>query len=156
MNHEKYMRIAIEEARTGIETGQTPFGSCIVKDGEVISASHNHVWASTDITAHAEIDAIRDACKRLNTIDLSGCIIYSTCEPCPMCYSAIHWARISTIVYGARIEDAEKGGFNEIPISNEQLKELGEDNVELIKDYLREECTALFGEWKEGAKSRSY
>jgi len=156
MNHEKYMRVAIAKAREGIESGQTPFGACIVKDGEVVSTAHNHVWASTDITAHAEIAAIREACKKMGTVDLTGCVIYSTCEPCPMCYSAIHWARIDTIVYGANIADAEKGGFNEIPISNEQLKDLGNDNVTLVKDYLKEECAALFDEWKEAEKSRSY
>lgn len=156
MNHETYMRIAIAKAREGIESGQTPFGACVVQDGEVISAAHNHVWASMDITAHAEIAAIREACKNLNTVDLAGCIIYSTCEPCPMCYSAIHWARIDTIVYGANIADAEKGGFNEIPISNEQLKDLGNDSVTLIKDFLKEECAALFAEWKAAEKSRSY
>ncbi len=156
MNHEKYMRIAIAKTREGIESGQTPFGACIVKNGKVVSAAHNHVWASTDITAHAEIAAIREACKTLETVDLSDCTIYSTCEPCPMCYSAIHWARIGTIVYGANIADAENGGFNEIPISNEQLKQLGNDKVHLIKDLLKEECAALFDEWKTKAKSRSY
>ena len=97
--HEKFMRLAIDKARRGIKNGQTPFGVCISKDAEVISCVHNIVWESMDITAHAEIHAIREACKKLNTVDLSGCVIYSTCEPCPICLSACHWANISTIVY---------------------------------------------------------
>ena len=104
---EKFMRLAINKAKQGIKQGQTPFGACISKDGEVISCVHNIVWESLDITAHAEISAIREACKKLNTVDLSGCVIYSTCEPCPMCFSACHWAKISKIVYGAQIEDAK-------------------------------------------------
>lgn len=86
--------------KEGVDKGQTPFGSCIVKEGEVVSCEHNRVWETTDITAHAEIVSIRATCNKLNTIDLSGCVIYSTTEPCPMCYSAIHWAKISKIIYG--------------------------------------------------------
>src|SRR6266516_4264518 len=92
----RFMWLAIEKAKEGIARGQTPFGACITRHGEVV--------------------AIRQACKTLGTIDLSGCVIYSTCEPCPMCFSACHWARISTIVYGARIEDARASGFHELPI----------------------------------------
>src|SRR3990167_4880265 len=83
--HEKFMRLAIDKARQGIKNEQSPFGVCITKNEEVISCVHNAVWESTDITAHAEILTIREACKKLNTVDLSGCVIYSTCEPCPMC-----------------------------------------------------------------------
>ena len=81
--HEKFMRLAIDKARQGIKNEQSPFGVCITKNEEVISCVHNAVWESTDITAHAEILTIREACKKLNTVDLSGCVIYSTCEPSP-------------------------------------------------------------------------
>jgi len=147
-NDNKFMQLAIDKAREGINEGQTPFGACIVKDNEVISCEHNVVWGSTDITAHAEIHAIRKACEKLNRIDLEGCTIYSTCEPCPMCFSAIHWAKISKIVFGARIADAEAAGFHELAISNETMKEQGKSKVELIPEVLQEEAKRLFDEWK--------
>ena len=106
---EKFMRVAVRMARQGVRKGQSPFGACIVRKGKVVSVAHNEVWKKGDSTAHAEVMAIRAACKKLKTIDLSGCTIYSTCEPCPMCFSACHWSRISRIVYGVRIEEAEKG-----------------------------------------------
>lgn len=150
------MRLAIKKAKQGIRKGQTPFGACIVKDGKVISCAHNVVWKSKDITAHAEINAIRAACKKLNTIDLSGCVIYSTCEPCPMCFSACHWAKISKIVYGARIEDAKKIGFNELIISNRKMKQLGNSSIEVIGDFLREENIKLFKLWSKQKDKRVY
>src|ERR1043165_5126214 len=128
----KFMQMAIDKAREGVDKGQTPFGACIVKNDKVIACEHNIVWESTDITAHGEIHAIRNACRNLNSIDLSGCIIYSTCEPCPMCFSAIHWAKIEKIVFGARIEDAQRFGFNELTVSNHLLKELGISDVLIV------------------------
>ncbi|MFQ5421816.1 MAG: nucleoside deaminase, partial [Anaerolineae bacterium] len=142
MTNDKFMRLAIEKAREGIGDGQTPFGACIVQNNEVITCVHNTVWKTTDITAHAEIHAIREACKRLNTVDLSGTTIYSTCEPCPMCFSACHWAKISKIVFGARIEDAQNAGFAELTISNECMKEFGNSSIEVVGDFLREENRA--------------
>jgi tRNA(Arg) A34 adenosine deaminase TadA len=153
---ETFMRLAIQKAKEGIEEGQTPFGACIVKDGEVVSCEHNNVWNNTDITAHAEICAIREACKKLNTIDLSSCIIYSTTEPCPMCYSAIHWAKISKIVFGARIGDAKFFGFSELCISDKQMKELGKDYVKIVGDFLREENLELFRYWSEREDKKTY
>jgi guanine deaminase len=138
------MRLAIRKAKAGIRQGQTPFGACIVKDGKTVSCSHNTVWKSMDITAHAEVNAIRQACKKLKTVDLSGCVIYSTCEPCPMCYSAIHWARIETIVYGCSIEDAKKAGFHELPIHDRKLSQLGRDSIKIKSGLLKEECKKLF------------
>jgi guanine deaminase len=139
-----YIRMAIGKAKEGIAQGQTPFGACIVKDDEVIACEHNVVWKTSDITAHAEIHAIREACKKLGTIDLSGTVIYSTCEPCPMCFSAIHWAKISKIIYGTSIGDAEKVGFNELHISNDTMKKQGGSPVEIIGGVLRDECLELF------------
>lgn len=156
MADEKFMKIAIEKAVKGIKTGQTPFGACIVKDDEVISCAHSVVWDTIDITAHAEIHAIREACKKLNTIHLSGCTIYSTVEPCPMCFSAIHWARISRIVFGARIEDAFKSGFNELSISNENMKTFGGSPVEISGDFMKEECLYPFKLWSESPNKRAY
>lgn len=148
MNDETFMRLAIEKAKEGLKNGPTPFGACIVKNNQVITCVHNAVWQTKDITAHAEIHAIREACKHLNTIDLSGCIIYSTCEPCPMCFSACHWAKISKIFYGTRIEDAEAAGFQELTISNHQMKQLGNSLIEVVGDFLREESLEIFNTWK--------
>ncbi len=143
-NDERYMRMAIEKAKKGVAYGQTPFGACIVKDDEVIVCEHNVVWKNMDITAHAEVHAIREACKKLGTVNLSECVIYSTCEPCPMCFSAIHWAKISKIVYGTSISDAENVGFNELHISNDTMKELGNSPVEIVGDFLKNESLELF------------
>ena len=155
-DNNKFMQMAIDKCREGIEAGQTPFAACIVKNGEVIACDHNIVWASTDITAHGEIHAIRSACRKLESIDLSGCIIYSTCEPCPMCFTAIHWARIEKIFYGAEISDAERFGFNELKVSNHMLKELGLSNVEIEKDFMRKECVELFEYWASKESKKSY
>lgn len=153
---ERFMKLAIHKARQGIKQGQTPFGACISKDGVVISCVHNIVWKSLDITAHAEISAIREACKKLNTVDLSGCVIYSTCEPCPMCFSACHWARISKIVYGAQIEDAKKLGFSELTISNKEMKKSSDSPIEIVGNVLREENLEIFKLWSEQGNKRIY
>ncbi len=156
MQDEVYMKMAIQKTKEGIKEGQTPFGACIVKDGKVISCEHNAVWGTIDSTAHAEVRAIREACKNLGTIDLSGSVLYSTTEPCPMCFSAIHWSRISKIVYGASIEDAQKAGFNELAISNEKLKEMGNTQVEIVGGVMAEENRMLFAEWLASEKAKTY
>ena len=156
MNDEAYMRVAIATAQEGIATGQTPFGACLVQADRVIACAHNVVWASLDITAHAEVQTIRNACAALKTIDLSGCVLYSTCEPCPMCFSAAHWARLARIVYGAEIADARRVGFHELTISNLTLKQLGESPVELTGGLLREECLALFDAWGKRPDKQIY
>lgn len=152
----KFMRLAIEKAKAGVKTGQTPFGACIVKNNQVVACNYNIVWKNTDITAHAEITAIRAACKKLKTIDLSDCVIYSTCEPCPMCFSACHWARIYRIVYGAGIKDAKKFGFNELRVSNQDLKRIGKSKVKIDSGLLFDENIELFKFWKKHAKAKTY
>lgn len=156
MTDKKLMRFAIEKAKDGIERGQAPFGACIVKDFEIISCEHNVVWKDADITAHAEINAIRMACKKLDSIDLGGCTIYCTTEPCPMCFAACHWARISRIVYGTSIEDARKIGFNELTISNNKMKSLSQNNVEITGSFLRDECLELFEIWSHKKDKKIY
>ena len=94
MTDEHWMRLAIEKCREGIALGQSPFGAVIVRGDELVVAAHNVIWQSTDITAHAEVNAIRLACRKLNQVELRGCRIYSTTEPCPMCFSACHWAKL--------------------------------------------------------------
>jgi tRNA(Arg) A34 adenosine deaminase TadA len=155
-NHSQYMRLAIAKAREGVRKGQTPFGACIVRDGQVLSCTHNHVWKNTDITAHAEIQAIREACHNSKTVDLSGSVIYSTCEPCPMCFSACHWARISMIVYGTTIADAKRIGFNELTVSNAVLKRAGHSPVKIKPAYLRKESLELFNFWLNNPSRKAY
>lgn len=145
---EDFMRMAIAKAMEGVNQGEDPFGSCIVKDGEVVSCVHNVCTSSLDVTAHAEVNAIRDASKKLNTLDLSGCVIYSTCEPCPMCFTAAYWAKLDKIVFGTRIADACAIGFTQLNLSCQELKQFGSD-VELVGDCLREESLALFNNWVE-------
>ena len=149
MNDADYMRLAIAAAVQGVEEGQTPFGACIVRDGEVLSCSHNQVWDRVDITAHAEILAIREACRKIGSVDLSGSVIYSSCEPCPMCFSACHWARVRKIFFGAGIEDARRIGFNEITFSNHMMKEQGGSPLEVEGGFLKEEAQAVFRLWLE-------
>ncbi len=156
MTDEEFMRLAIEKAKEGIRKGQTPFGACIVKDSDVVSCAHNTVWRGNDVTSHAEINAIRMACKKLNTVDLSGCVIYTTTEPCPMCFGACHWARISRIVHGSSIEDSKQYGFNELVITNKEMKSLGKTGVELVGGFDRDECLQLFRTWNRRKTKRLY
>ena len=151
-----WMRRAIEEARVGIEAGQSPFGSVAVREGRLVAATHNTVWLDTDPTAHAEVNCLRATARALGTIDLSGCTIYSTCEPCPMCLSAIHWARADRVVFGASIADAAAAGFNELPVSASTLVGLGRSPLVVEGGMLVEECAGLFQEWKRASRGRSY
>lgn len=110
----KYMRIAKELAEENLKTNAGgPYGACVVKDGEIIGKGSNNVLKNNDPTAHAEIVAIREACKNINTYDLNGCELYTTCYPCPMCLSAIIWSNIKKVYYGNSREEAEKIGFRD-------------------------------------------
>lgn len=150
---ESFMRLALEACQQGIQHGQSPFGACIVRDGQVLAVTHNHVWHDTDPSAHAEIMCIRQACRHIGSVHLEGATIYSTTEPCPMCFSCIHWTRISRIVYGASIQDAASYGFNELPISNVTMKQASGSTIELVASVLRDQALALFEEWrKQGGK----
>ncbi|MFH1722312.1 MAG: nucleoside deaminase [Candidatus Altiarchaeota archaeon] len=156
MNNVDFMKAAINITRQGISEGQAPFGAAIAFHGELVTVAHNTVWADTDITAHAEVNAIRDACKKLGKIDLSHCEIFSTTEPCPMCFSAIHWARIHRITYGTSIQDATRFGFNELEIPDLTMESLSGSRIELISGYMKEECIKLFEEWVERKDKRTY
>ena len=152
MNLEKkYMELAIEKAYEGIRNGQAPFGACIVKADQIIAIEHNIVWREKDPTAHAEVVAIGQACKKLDTILLEGAVIYSTTEPCPMCFAACHWARISCIVYGASIQDAAAAGFNELMISNNKLKQETSSPISITAGFMDDTCRQLFKNWKNFA-----
>jgi tRNA(Arg) A34 adenosine deaminase TadA len=157
MSDQDFMRLALDEARVGVGRGNSPFGACIVDAaGNVVAREHNQVWQATDVTAHAEIVALRAACKSRQTIDLTAHTIYSTTEPCPMCFAGIHWARIGRIVYAATIADAADAGFNELAVSNEQLKRLGKSKVEIVPGVLRDEAVKLFRDWLADPRHRAY
>lgn len=156
MNKEKYMLLAIKEARKNLKSPRGgPFGACIVKNGKVISVARNTVLKN-DATCHAEINAIRKASKKLKTYDLSGCEIYSTTEPCPMCFCAIHWARIGKVYFGTTTKDAKAVGFNELNISDHKLKVLGGSRVRLARSRLLKECAKLFKEWESNPLKKLY
>src|SRR5262245_39005406 len=124
MTDEDAMRLAIAACRRGIAAGQSPFGSVILgPDGQVVAEGYNTVWADTDPTAHAEVNTIRLAAGALGRIELSGCTLYSTCEPCPMCLASSHWAALDRVVFGALITDATAAGFREMPIPAERMAE---------------------------------
>ena len=150
------MKVAIDKTREGIAAGQSPFGSVIVKDGEVVAATHNTVWRDTDPTAHAEVNCLRPAAQALGTIDLTGCTLYSTCEPCPMCLAAIHWAKVDRVVFGASIDDAAGAGFCELHVAAGTLAEMGRSPLKVEGGLLREECAALFDEWKQAGLCGTY
>ena len=144
MTHEEFMRLALEAANQGRQKGEMPFGACIVKHGRVVTAVHNVAREQMDITAHAEMHAIQEACRLLKTLDLSGCAIYASCEPCPMCFSACFWAKLDRIVFASRIEDAERMGIRQMPIAAAAMRQLSRSSVEVIGDVLRSESVELF------------
>src|SRR5437764_2713169 len=147
MTAEDFTRLAIQKTREGIAAGQSPFGSVIVKNGEVVAVTHNTVWQTTDPTAHAEVNCIRAAAAALKTIFLHGCTLYSTTEPCPMCLSAIHWAKIDRVVFGADIADAQVAGFSELAVAARILARMGGSPLLVEDGLLRAECANLFSHW---------
>ena len=140
------MKRAIELSENSANGTGGPFGSVIVKDEKIIAEASNEVTFTNDPTAHAEIVAIRKACKNLNTFNLSGCDIYTSCEPCPMCLSAIYWSRINNIYYANTREDAKKINFDDSMIYSEFSKKI-EDRKIPIKQMLREEALKAFEIW---------
>ena len=151
------MRLAIAAAQRGVTNGEGgPFGACIVRDGEILAVAGNRVLASHDPTAHAEVTAIRAACASLQTHLLQGAEVYTTTEPCPMCFAALNWARVSRVYYGTNIADVQNLGFNELTISNFQMKEIGGSAIEIVPDFLRDECLELLQFWSESETNRTY
>jgi guanine deaminase len=156
MNEEDYMRLAIRKAQDGIAAGQSPFGSVIVRVGEVVAVTHNSVWRDGDPTAHAEVNCIRAASRALGTIFLHGCTLYSTTEPCPMCLAAIHWAKIERVVFGATIADAQEAGFSEMRLPAKELARQGQSPLQVEDGLLREECADLFRQWLQSGLAKPY
>jgi tRNA(Arg) A34 adenosine deaminase TadA len=130
---EFFMQQAINLSIENVDQGGGPFGAIIVKDGKVIASGVNRVTANNDPTAHAEVNAIREAAKTLNTFNLKGCEIYTSCEPCPMCLGAIYWARIDKIYYGNTKADAKKIGFDDSFIYDELDKPIEERHIPTVQ-----------------------
>ncbi len=144
----EYMLKAIKWAEKSVTKGGGPFGAVIVKNGEIIAQGHNCVTLHNDPTAHAEVTTIRKACKKLNTFDLAGCEIYTSCEPCPMCLAAIYWARMDKIYYGCTKDDAKNIGFDDSFIY-EQIDLKPEDRSIPAKQILHDKAIVAFQKWEE-------
>jgi guanine deaminase len=149
MDHTSFLKLAVEEALSGMRAGEGgPFGAIIVRNGEIIGKGHNTVLGSNDPTAHAEVNAIRNACKNLGEHHLSGAVIYSNFEPCPMCLAAIYWAHIRTLYYSGGRSEAEKIGFMDSHLYTELCK--SEDQREIKTDQIKiPEMKLLMKEWME-------
>ncbi len=141
-----FMRQAIALANQSVDQGGGPFGAVIVQNDKVIGSGHNRVTLDNDPTAHAEVSAIRHACKTLNDFKLAGCTLYASCEPCPMCMSAIYWARIDRVVYAAKGSDASAAGFDDTLISQELCKPYDQRSIQIehLKCDEHDEC---FKKW---------
>ena len=151
----KFMLRAIELSIKSANGIGGPFGCVVVKDNMIVAEGSNKVTFSNDPTAHAEIVAIRDACKKLNTFNLSGCDIYASCEPCPMCLSAIYWSHIDNIYYANTRDDAKKINFDDSMIYSEFSKKI-EDRKIPIKQMLREEALKAFDIWDKKTDKIEY
>lgn len=148
MYRKEYMEMAVNEAREGIRNRDGgPFGAVIVKDGEVIASGHNRVLSNNDSTCHGEIDALRRAEEKLKTYDLTGCEVYTTSEPCPMCLAAIMWANIEKVYYGCSLVDNEEIGFRDARFDEMMGGRLGIPDG-FMEERDREMCLEVFKEYK--------
>jgi guanine deaminase len=156
MSHEQHMREAISLSLEGSRGGRGgPFGCVVVRAGTVVGRGSNQVTSTCDPTAHAEVVAIRDACKKLSTFQLSDCVLYASCEPCPMCLSAIYWARIPEVYYGNTRQDAAEIGFDDELIYQQIPLPVGERQV-AMKVLLNEEAKGAFTEWASKSDKVAY
>ena len=145
--HEDFLRQAARLALEAVEQGTGgPFGALVVREGRVIGAGANAVTSTNDPTAHAEIVAIREACRALSTFSLAGCTLYASCEPCPMCLSALYWARLDTVFYAATREDAARAGFDDAFLYREVARPVGERALPMTC-LPSDEALAAFGRW---------
>lgn len=153
---EKFMRRAISLAKQGMSEGAGgPFGAVVVKDDEIIGEGFNRVTSTNDPTAHAEVVAIRRACEKLGDFQLDGCVIYTSCEPCPMCLGAIYWARPEKIFYAATREDAAQIGFDDQFIYEEIEKNFEHRQMKLV-NLMRADGLTVFEDWTSKTDKKSY
>lgn len=152
------MELCLEQARKSTKRGDFPFGSCVTMNNRLVSASGNSQKTHRDLTAHAEVEAIRLATRKLNTANLAGCVLYTSAEPCLMCYGAAYWARVTRIVFSARVEDIVASKADRplaIPIG--KLNKLGHARIELVGDVLRQKSRKILYEWsRRYGESESY
>ena len=151
----KFMKRAIELSIESVNSGGGPFGSIIVKNDKVIAEGSNKVTLNNDPTAHGEIVAIRKACKSLNNFNLSGCELYSTCEPCPMCLSAIYWAHIDKVYYANTRDDAQKIDFDDSLIYSELLTNVKKRKIPMFQ-MMRDEALKAFELWDKKTDKVKY
>jgi len=149
------MQEAINAAFEGMRQKGGPFGAVVVKNGEIVGKGSNCVTETNDPTAHAEVVAIRDACKNLGSFQLEGCEIYTSCEPCPMCLGAIYWARPDKVFYACDKDDAADSGFDDAFIYKELKLPLSERKVPFVQ-MSREEALSVFAEWNEKEDKTEY
>lgn len=155
-DHEQFMRTAITMSRETMNANKGgPFGAIIVKDGEIIGRGTNCVTSSNDPTAHAEVQAIRNACQKLGDFSLEGCVIYSSCEPCPMCLSAIYWARLDKIYYANTREDAAKINFDDAFLYDQVALPLEARSIR-AENLLHDEALEVFQEWNVKEDKTAY
>ena len=153
----EFMKIAKDLSEENLSTNAGgPFGACIVKDGKIIGKGNNHVLKNNDPTAHAEIEAIRDACKNINSYDLSNCELYTSCYPCPMCLSAIIWSNIKKVYYGNTKEDAENIGFRDNFIYEFIKNNNSDKNILDLESMDREETIKVFEEYTKKEDKEIY
>jgi len=151
-----FMQQAIELATENVITGRGgPFGAVIVRDGQVLATGANCVTASNDPTAHAEVTAIRNACTQLGSFILTGCEIYTSCEPCPMCLAAIYWARLDAIYFGSTAAEAAAAGFDDAFLYREVVLPIAERNIPTI-NLLPEQAISSFNAWRQYAGRIDY
>lgn len=154
--HADFMREAIRLARAGMDKNEGgPFGAIVVKDGVIVGRGNNRVASTNDPTAHAEVVAIRDACRQLNTFQLTGCVVYTSCEPCPMCLGAIYWARPQAVYFACTKSDASDAGFDDSFIYKELELDHKQRNILMIP-FLREEALPVFKDWALKADKIEY
>jgi guanine deaminase len=154
--HDKFMNIAIKEAYNGMNKNEGgPFGAVVVQNGKVIARAHNQVIQTNDPTSHAEIVAIRKASKKLGRFDLSDCELYSVCEPCPMCFAAIHWAKIKRLYFACTRRDAARIGFDDNYIYK-VIKGTATKQQVKISQMGREKCLPLFNAWGKKPDKTQY
>jgi tRNA(Arg) A34 adenosine deaminase TadA len=150
-----FMKRAIELSVENVKKGGGPFGAVITKNGEILAESCNLVTRLKDPTAHAEINVIREAAQKLENFDLSGCVLYTSCEPCPMCLGAIYWAKIDKVVFANTTDDAKKIGFNDAYIYKEISRPHQERNVK-FRQILRDEALEAFKAWEQSENKVEY
>ena len=155
MEKQEFMRRAIQLSLESVKHGGGPFGAVIVKEGKIIAEAANRVTLDNDPTAHAEVNAIRQAARSLGRFDLSGCDIYTSCEPCPMCLGAIYWAHLDHIYYGCNRRDAADAGFDDEFIYQE-LSLAPAERQKMMEVLLPDESLAVFRMWKEKKDKRRY